>query len=156
MSQHVEHRNLDTVEDTVLELQVDGATWRIAPEPSVWLGFSAALTGLVEAVGRGDVSEAEVGRRVADLLRDHLLGSHREAYDQLGTPRKLAVIEALWETFLGDLAVPADPTAGPSGSDGPPAGTSSASLGSPPATPSPSTPPSTPRSFAERRSYGSA
>lgn len=140
--------NCDTAEDTRLTLQVNGEAWNVCPEPDQLMAFSAALVRLRQQVAAGEATADDVPAATARLLRDHLLGEYRERYDACGSGKKLAIVHALWETFVGPLGqVSADPTSGPSGPIGPPGGDSIAS----PDSAAPSAGPSTPPSIATRR-----
>ena len=123
------HHNCDTAEDTRCTLQVNGATWTVCPEPDQLMAFSAALVRLQDSVRAGTTPAEDVAPRTAVLVRDHLLGTYRPQYDACGAGKKLAIISALWEAFVGPLGqVAPDPTNGRSAPTAPPAG---GSIGSP-------------------------
>ncbi len=64
-----EHINIDaTVDDLRLELTVNGDTWHIAPEPEVFLAFTADLTALQDALVDEEIDAAELARRLPPLL----------------------------------------------------------------------------------------
>lgn len=142
MSQRTEFRNLDSdVGDVALELQVNGERWRIAPEPEAYAAFVAALTALYVDVEAERCDAAAVGERVPVLIREHLLGAYAAQYATLGTFKKLAVLEAIYDVFVGAPVDP-DPTTGRSAPTSGPAGPSTASADSAVPTPVPSPSPS--------------
>lgn len=116
--------NCDTAEDSRLTLQVNGETWTVCPEPDQMMAFASALVALRRAVAEGTLPAEGVAPATARLLRDHLLSpEQRTQYDACGTGKKCAVVQALWETFVGSPVDP-DPTNGRSAPTAPPAGDS--------------------------------